>query len=76
MKKASAQNAEVSKDKGEDPEKKGVNGEVNEEDGDGKVKEGAACGSKLRACRRTGGSEGSSSGKITFLHSFRVHTGP
>ncbi|XP_007549839.1 protein phosphatase 1G isoform X1 [Poecilia formosa] len=60
-KKASAQNTEVSKDKGEDPEKKGVNGEVNEEEGDGKVKEGAACGSKLRACRRTGGSEGSSS---------------
>uniref|UniRef100_A0A3B5M3Q9 Protein phosphatase 1G n=1 Tax=Xiphophorus couchianus TaxID=32473 RepID=A0A3B5M3Q9_9TELE len=55
-------NAEVSKDKGEDPEKKGVNGEVNEEEGDGKVKEGAACGSKLRACRRTGGSEGSAEG--------------
>ncbi|XP_047220094.1 protein phosphatase 1G [Girardinichthys multiradiatus] len=60
-KKASCQNAEASKDK-EDSEaqKKGVNGEV-EEESDGKVKEGAACGSKLRACRRTGGGEGSGS---------------
>ncbi|MED6289239.1 Protein phosphatase 1G [Characodon lateralis] len=60
-KKASCQNAEASKDK-EDSEaqKKGVNGEV-EEESDGKVKEGAACGSKLRVCRRTGGGEGSGS---------------
>nr|XP_020445688.1 protein phosphatase 1G isoform X2 [Monopterus albus] len=47
---------------GEEGQKKeGLNGEV-EEESNGKVKEGegAACSSKLRACRRTGGSEGSS----------------
>lgn len=62
-KKASSQNAVVSKDKEEDSEaqKKGVNGEVKEEESDGKVKEGAACASKLRACRRTAADEGSSS---------------
>ncbi|XP_029951412.1 protein phosphatase 1G [Salarias fasciatus] len=45
---------------GEDPKKEGLNGEV-EEESNGKVKEseGASCGSKLRARRRTGGSEGS-----------------
>lgn len=46
-----------------------MNGEVKEEEeeSDGKVKEGAACGSKLRACRRTAADEGSSSGKdVTF----------
>lgn len=62
-KKASSQNAVVLKDKEEDSEaqKKGVNGEVKEEESDGKVKEGAACASKLRACRRTAADEGSSS---------------
>lgn len=37
----------------------GLNGEMEEEESNGKVKEGegAACGSKLRACRRTGGTE-------------------
>ncbi|KAM4597032.1 LOW QUALITY PROTEIN: protein phosphatase 1G [Fundulus diaphanus] len=64
-KKASSQNAEASKDKGGDAEaqKPGVNGEV-EEESDEKVKEGEAaapCGSKQRACRRTGGGEGSGS---------------
>ncbi|KAL6113244.1 protein phosphatase 1G [Pungitius pungitius] len=38
----------------------GVNGEVEESNGKAKKGEGAACGSKLRACRRTGG-EGSGS---------------
>ncbi|XP_015241975.1 PREDICTED: protein phosphatase 1G [Cyprinodon variegatus] len=63
-KKASPQNADVSKDKEDsEPQKKGVNGEV-EEESDGKGKDGAAgCGSKLRACRRTGGGAGSGSVK-------------
>lgn len=45
---------------GEESKKEGVNGEV-EEESNGKVKESesASCGSKLRACRRTGGSEAS-----------------
>lgn len=43
--------------------KEGINGEVDEES-NGKVKEGeaAACGSKLRACRRAGTGEGSGAG--------------
>uniref|UniRef100_A0A3Q2QKV7 protein-serine/threonine phosphatase n=1 Tax=Fundulus heteroclitus TaxID=8078 RepID=A0A3Q2QKV7_FUNHE len=64
-KKAASQNAEASKDKGEDAEaqKQGVNGEVEEKESDEKAKEGEAapCGSKQRACRRTGGGEGSGS---------------
>uniref|UniRef100_A0A672GKU6 Protein phosphatase 1G n=1 Tax=Salarias fasciatus TaxID=181472 RepID=A0A672GKU6_SALFA len=50
---------------GEDPKKEGLNGEV-EEESNGKVKEseGASCGSKLRARRRTGGSEGSAAVKV------------
>ncbi|XP_017274109.1 protein phosphatase 1G isoform X2 [Kryptolebias marmoratus] len=64
-KKASCSEAGASGDKGEDAEEKkkeGVNGEVDVEESKEKVKEGqgAACGSKLRACRKTGG-EGSSS---------------
>lgn len=37
----------------------GLNGEMEEEESNGKVKggDGAACGSKMRACRRTGGAE-------------------
>ncbi|XP_039994431.1 protein phosphatase 1G isoform X1 [Xiphias gladius] len=62
-KKASCPHPEASGDKGEGGEgqkKDGLNGEV-EEESNGKMKEGegAACGSKLRACRRTGGGEGS-----------------
>ncbi|XP_028298872.1 protein phosphatase 1G [Gouania willdenowi] len=52
---------DVPEDKGEGEEKKeGVNGEV-EDESNGKMKgaEGASCGSKLRACRRTGGGESS-----------------
>ncbi len=63
-KKASCSNPEASGDKGgEEQKKEGLNGEV-EEESNGKAKggEGAACGSKLRACRRTGGGEGSSAG--------------
>lgn len=60
-KKASGSHPEASGEKGEGGKghKEGVNGEV-EEESNGKMKEGegAACGSKLRACRRTGG-EGS-----------------
>ncbi|TKS69954.1 Protein phosphatase 1G [Collichthys lucidus] len=64
-KKAACSHSEAAGDKGECGEgqkKDGVNGEV-EEESNGKLKEGegAACGSKLRACRRTGGGEGSSS---------------
>lgn len=62
-KKASCSNPEASGDKGGEGQKKeGLNGEV-EEESNGKAKggEGVACGSKLRACRRTGG-EGSSAG--------------
>lgn len=76
-KKASCPHPEASGDKGkggEGPKKEGLNGEV-EEESNGKVKEGegAACGSKLRACRRTGG-EGSGAGmelgvfNSTFLY--------
>ncbi|XP_071344971.1 protein phosphatase 1G isoform X2 [Trachinotus anak] len=58
-KKASCPHAEASGEKeegGEGQKKEGLNGEV-EEESNGKVKggEGAACGSKLRACRRIGG---------------------
>lgn len=61
---AACSHSEATGDKGEGGEgqkKEGVNGEVEEEGSNGKVKEaeGAACGSKLRACRRTGGGEGS-----------------
>ncbi|KAG7236018.1 hypothetical protein INR49_001416 [Caranx melampygus] len=60
-KKASCPHAETSGDKGEGAEglkKEGLNGEVEESNGKVKDAEGAACGSKLRACRRIGG-EGS-----------------
>ncbi|XP_069030121.1 protein phosphatase 1G isoform X2 [Embiotoca jacksoni] len=62
-KKASCPHPETPGDKseaGEGPKKEELNGEV-EEESNGKVKEGEGktCGSKLRACRRTGGSEGS-----------------
>lgn len=65
-KKASCPHPESSGDKGESGEgqkKEGLNGEV-EEESNGKMKEGegAACGSKLRACRRSGGGEGSGAG--------------
>ncbi|XP_028258342.1 protein phosphatase 1G isoform X2 [Parambassis ranga] len=63
-KKASCSHPESSAGEGGDGQKKeGLNGEV-EEDSNGKVKEGdgAACGSKLRACRRTGGGERSGAG--------------
>lgn len=55
---------------GEEGQKKeGLNGEV-EEETNGKTKEGkgAACSSKLRACRRTGGGEGSSAGTFLIKH--------
>ncbi|AWP01731.1 putative protein phosphatase 1G [Scophthalmus maximus] len=63
-KKACCPHPEASGDKGdggEEKKKEGLNGELEEEESNGKVKEGegAACGSKLRACRRTGGGEGS-----------------
>ncbi|KAG7482293.1 hypothetical protein JOB18_018207 [Solea senegalensis] len=63
-KKACCPHPEASGDKGESGEEKkkaGLNGEL-EEESNGKVKEGegAACGSKLRACRQTGRSEDSS----------------
>lgn len=65
-KKAASSSAEVSGDKGEgeEGEKEGVNGEL-EGESNGKVKEGegAACGSKLRTCRRTGAGEASGAGK-------------
>lgn len=67
-KKASSQ-AEATGDKEEvgKAQKDGVNGEVEESNGKAKKGEGAACGSKLRACRRTGG-EGSGSGtQLRFL---------
>lgn len=76
-KKASCSHPEASGDKCGDgeKEKEGLNGEVGEES-NGKVKagEGAACGSKLRACRRTGGGEGSGAGTelgSTFLSAKR-----
>lgn len=58
-KKAACPHPEALADKGEGGDgrkKEGLNGEV-EEESNGKVKdgEGASCGSKLRACRRTGG---------------------
>lgn len=65
-KKASCSHPEASADKkegGDASKKEGLNGEV-EEESNGKVKEGegASCGSKLRACRRAGGGEGSGAG--------------
>lgn len=56
--------ADGEKGEAEKGEKEGVNGEVDGES-NGKVKEGdgAACGSKLRACRRAGGGESSGAGK-------------
>uniref|UniRef100_A0A1A8KQJ2 Protein phosphatase 1G n=1 Tax=Nothobranchius kuhntae TaxID=321403 RepID=A0A1A8KQJ2_NOTKU len=67
-KKAPCSKAENSGEKGEDAggqKKEEVNGDVGEEGSNGKVKEGAgaSCGSKLRACRRATGGEGSSSGE-------------
>lgn len=69
-KKASCPHPDASRDKDEGVEgqkKEGLNGEL-EEETNGKVKEGegAACGSKLRACRRTG-AEGSSAGTVFTL---------
>lgn len=64
-KKASVAHGEASgnKEDGEEQKKEGLNGEV-EEESNGKVKEaeGATFGSKLRACRRTGGGGGSGAG--------------
>ncbi|XP_030581993.1 protein phosphatase 1G isoform X2 [Archocentrus centrarchus] len=65
-KKGSSPQPEASADQGEDSDeqkKEGLNGEVEEEDSNEKTKEGegVTCGSKLRACRRRGGSEGSGS---------------
>lgn len=62
-KKAACAHPEPLGDKG-DGEKEGINGEV-EEESDGKANEGegAVCGSKLRACRRTGESNSSGPGK-------------
>ncbi|KAM7423922.1 hypothetical protein PAMA_000332 [Pampus argenteus] len=61
-KKASCPHPKASGEKGEGQKKEGLNGEV-EEESNGKMKEGegVACGSKLRACRRTekGGGESS-----------------
>lgn len=56
--------ADSEKGEAEEGEKEGVNGEVDGES-NGKVKEGdgAACGSKLRACRRAGGGEASGAGE-------------
>lgn len=56
--------ADSEKSEAEEGEKEGVNGEVDGES-NGKAKEGeaAACGSKLRACRKAGGGEGSGAGK-------------
>lgn len=65
-KKAAGANPSAEGEKGEagEGEKEGVNGEVAGES-NGKAKEGggAASGSKLRACRRAGGGEGSGAGK-------------
>ncbi|XP_074523188.1 protein phosphatase 1G isoform X2 [Halichoeres trimaculatus] len=65
-KKAASSQAESSEDKehGDKAQKKdGLNGEVEEgTNGKGKEGEGAACGSKLRACRRAGTGEGSTAG--------------
>lgn len=65
-KKGSGSQPESSGDKGEGSEeqkKEELNGEVEVEESNEKTKEGegAACGSKLRACRRRGGAEGSGS---------------
>ncbi|KAM7406278.1 hypothetical protein PAMP_000666 [Pampus punctatissimus] len=59
-KKASCPHPRAPGEKGEGQKKEGLNGEV-EEESNGKMKEGegVACGSKLRACRRTGGGESS-----------------
>ncbi|CAJ1048881.1 protein phosphatase 1G [Xyrichtys novacula] len=61
-KKASAEGSGSKEESGKAQKKEGLNGEVEEEsNGKGKEEEGAACGSKLRACRRAGGGEGSAS---------------
>ncbi|XP_039867814.1 protein phosphatase 1G [Simochromis diagramma] len=63
-KKGSSSQPESSGDKGdglEEKKKEGLNGEVEESNEETKEGEGAACGSKLRACRRRGGGEGSGS---------------
>lgn len=61
-KKAACPHPEASGNKGEDDggaNKEGINGEVDEEsNGKAKEGEGAACGSKLRACRRAGEASG------------------
>lgn len=66
VKKEAGPQNESSGDKDEDgkaPKKDGLNGEVEEgTNGKGKEGEGAACGSKLRACRRAGTGEGSTAG--------------
>lgn len=68
-KKATGQSPKASGHKGEDkegPKKEGsVNGEVEEESNGTEKDDGADCGSKLRACRRTIRDEGCGSGKIT-----------
>lgn len=73
-KKGSSSQPESSGDKGEGSEeqkKEGLNGEVEVEESNEETKEGegAACGSKLRACRRRGGGEGSGSGTEMFSQS-------
>ncbi|KAM9861213.1 protein phosphatase 1G [Aulostomus maculatus] len=66
-KKASSQQPDTSGDKmgvGDGQKKDGLNGEVEEEsNGTVKESEGAACGSKLRACRRTVTGEGGDAAK-------------
>lgn len=71
-KKGSSSQPESSGDKGdglEEQKKEGLNGEVEESNEETKEGEGAACGSKLRACRRRGGGEGSGSGTEMFSRS-------
>lgn len=65
VKKACSSNTGASGEKagGSDvPEKEGVNGEV-EEESNGKVTEGASCGSKVRACRRAASAASAASEK-------------
>ncbi|TNN56290.1 Protein phosphatase 1G [Liparis tanakae] len=56
-KKAASSKPEVleAKEEGGKGQEEGINGEVEESNGKGKKGQGAAAGSKLRACRRTGG---------------------
>lgn len=64
-KKAACKHPEASEEKGGrgEGQKEGQNGEVDEEsNGAVKESEGAACGSKQRACRRPVGGEGSDAG--------------